>query len=59
MTHNTDTTPRIRQLDLRDDHVVYLLTLVADDLLQCRRLGVPASAAQMEMQAALNVMVTT
>ena len=50
--------PRVRQLDVRDDHVVYLLTLVADDLLRTRRLGAPASFTQLEMQAALNVMAS-
>jgi hypothetical protein len=51
--------PRYRQLDVRDDHAVYLLTLVADDLLRLRRLGVQAPLHVLEMQAALNVMVST
>lgn len=51
--------PRVRQLDVRDDHLLYLLTLVGDDLLRTRKLGVPAPLVALEMQAAINAMVTS
>ncbi len=49
--------PRIRDLEVRDDHVLYLLTLVADDLLAKRRRGEEAGLVALEMQAVLNEMV--
>lgn len=49
--------PRVRQLDVRDDHAVALLTAVADSLLAHRRTGTEPSLALLEMQVALNAMV--
>ncbi len=49
--------PRTRQLEVRDDHCLYLLTLVADDLLAKRQRGEPAGLPALEMQAALNEML--
>ena len=48
--------PRVRQLDVRDDHVAELLAGITDLILARRRVGLPIGLPALEMQAALTVM---
>lgn len=50
---------RWRDLAVRDNHALYLLMLVADDLLAKRKRGEVAGLVALEMQAALNAMVSS
>ena len=54
----TGSHPRMRQLDVTDAHVVELLTGITSVILSRRRAGMEAGLAALEMQAALNTLVS-
>jgi hypothetical protein len=51
--------PRYRQLDVRDDHVLELLTGITSVILHRRNAGLPIGLPALEIQAALTVMAAT
>ena len=48
--------PRYRQLDVRDDHILELLTGITSVILHRRNAGLPIGLPAQEMQAALTAM---
>jgi hypothetical protein len=51
------TSPRVRQLDVRDDHLVELLAAIGDLILTRKRMGMEAGLPALEMQAAITALV--